>query len=199
MNNSAIATIIALLLCLQNLHAGTVEPRFSATLSLFYLDGAGGPDEDYFATTVKKDYESLVPRLGFVWSISERLQAGASYTDFGTLKADMVAPQWPPFEGIGLQVISPFKVEEELESLGLGFAYLLDIGKGNLKLGLGAEHLTNRHVGGISKKEKDWSLAVSTSYEYPIADTITLSVEYLQVQPPRKTLHLVGGSITWKF
>lgn len=198
MKKLTLVTITTILLILPALQAGRGDSKLNATLSLLYLDGSGSPDENYLGSAEKK-YESLVPRLSFTWDISEHLQASVSYTDFGALEADWIAPQAPPFEGIGLDVITPFKIEEEMDSLGAGLAYASGLGGGSLKIGLGAERISNEHKGWISKKEEDWALAISIGYEYPISDSFSISAEYLQIEPPRKTLHLVGGSFNWKF
>ncbi len=135
MKRYTIFTIVTVLLIVPTLRAEQEEARFSVVFSLYYLDGAGNPDEDYLGFAEAKDYESLVPRLGVAMNVGERLQIGASYTDFGTLEAEMYSPQWPPFEGIGMDVISRFQVEEKMDSYGLGISYRSRFGPGEFRVG----------------------------------------------------------------
>lgn len=199
MNKLTLGIIMLIWASLASSFARADVSKLNASFALLYLDGSGNPDENYLGFAETKDYESLVPRFSVSWDLTEQVQVAASWTDFGTLVTEWEAPQGPPFEGFGMAVVTPFTVVEDMRSLGVGVAYVSDWRAGSLRLGLGAEHVTNHHHGWFDKKEEDWSLALSVGYEYPLTESLSLSVDYLQIEPPNKTLRLVGGAIAWKF
>ncbi|MDQ8188586.1 hypothetical protein [Pelagicoccus sp. SDUM812002] len=174
--------------------------KIEGSISLLYMSGSGSPDAPYSGIADSKDYNGLVPRLSISYLFNDRIELFASYTELGKLETNWIGSQQPPIIGEpGREVITPFEVEEEMKSIGFGFAYNPEIGNGILRFGIGSENIKNDHNGWLNKKEKDWSLSAFIGYKFLINDSISLSADYLQLNPPGKTLHLAGGSFKWKF
>ncbi|MDQ8183831.1 outer membrane beta-barrel protein [Pelagicoccus sp. SDUM812005] len=192
--------IIIITLIAGLLSDATAEEKIQGAVSLLYMSGSGSPDAPYSGVSESKDYDGIVPRLTISYNVTDRFEINANYTNLGTLKTSWVGNQTPPLLGVaGRQAITPFEIEEKMEALGLGIAYKTEAGGGSLKFGIEANQINNEHEGWLIKKERDWSLAVSAGYEYLLSDRLSVSADYLHISPPGKSLHLLGGSLRWKF